>query len=58
MSESYVDLTFLVFRKTEGFKMEKTYRDLLRECNYPEEVLANMTDEDCEGECDVIGVTV
>lgn len=38
--------------------MEKTYRDLLRECNYPEEVLANMTDEDCEGECDVIGVTV
>lgn len=34
------------------------YRERLRKCNYPEEVLAKMTDEDCEGECDAIGVSL
>ncbi|WP_276914055.1 hypothetical protein [Aneurinibacillus aneurinilyticus] len=33
---------------------ETSARTLLRECNYPEEVLAKMTDEDCEAEVDAL----
>jgi hypothetical protein len=28
----------------------KSARDILRECNYPEEMLEKMSDEDCEAE--------
>lgn len=34
--------------------MEINYRELLRGFNYPEKVLAAMTDEECEGEFEVI----
>ncbi|CAM5794714.1 hypothetical protein BBOR36S_03598 [Brevibacillus borstelensis] len=51
----------LNLKNGEEFKMKNQlneYRELLRKCNYPEDVLAKMTDEDCEGECDAIGVSL
>jgi hypothetical protein len=35
---------------------EIIYRELLRKCNYPEDVLEKMTDEECEGECEILGL--
>ncbi|GED55776.1 hypothetical protein EDM54_24200 [Brevibacillus borstelensis] len=32
------------------------YRQLLRKNGYPERVLDKLSDEECEGECDAVGI--
>ncbi|UED77491.1 hypothetical protein [Brevibacillus sp. DP1.3A] len=35
---------------------DSEYRELLRKNGYPEHVLALFSDEDCEGECEAVGI--
>ncbi|TQK41950.1 hypothetical protein FB479_11651 [Brevibacillus sp. AG162] len=35
---------------------ENEYRELLRKNGYPERVLDQFSDEDCEGECEAVGI--
>ncbi|WP_409177996.1 hypothetical protein [Brevibacillus fortis] len=35
---------------------DNEYRELLRKNGYPEHVLALFSDEDCEGDCEAVGI--
>ncbi|MFI8714462.1 hypothetical protein [Brevibacillus brevis] len=35
---------------------DNEYRELLRKNGYPERVLEQFSDEDCEGECEAVGI--
>lgn len=35
---------------------DNEYRQLLRKSGYPEHILSKMSDMDCEGECEAVGI--
>ncbi|MFA4132551.1 MULTISPECIES: hypothetical protein [unclassified Brevibacillus] len=48
--------TYWNFKELDYTTKEKTHRDRLRESGYPEHLLDRMSDEECEGECEAVGI--